>query len=74
MGKNDSAGTWPEDGLIFCEREQTWCCRVDMDSGRCMIGLCDIRDPDYIARKAEAEHRRKRNEERERMKRKERRL
>ena len=57
MGKHDT-GTWPEDGLIFCETEQTWCCRVDMQSGRCTRNRCNIHDPEYIAHMEEVERRR----------------
>jgi len=52
---------WPEAGLIFCDREQTWCGNVDTNTGRCRAERCNIHDPEYIARQKEMAENMRRN-------------
>jgi len=47
--------TWPEAGLIYCEREDTWCAYTDLTDGSCKADRCDIHDPDWIARQEKIE-------------------
>ena len=52
---------WPEAGLIFCDREQTWCGNVDTNTGKCRASRCNIHDPEYIARQKEMAENMRRN-------------
>lgn len=41
--------TWPEAGLIYCEKEDTWCAYTDLTDGSCKAPRCDLYDPDRVA-------------------------
>ncbi|MEG1036593.1 MAG: hypothetical protein RSA49_04180 [Anaerovoracaceae bacterium] len=41
--------TWPENGIILCEKEQTWCAMINIKTGRCKSTSCNIHDDEYIA-------------------------
>ncbi|MEG2522238.1 MAG: hypothetical protein RSA49_05125 [Anaerovoracaceae bacterium] len=44
-------GRWPEDGIIYCTKEQCLCMGVNIKTGICKFERCNIHDPDYIAEK-----------------------
>jgi len=40
---------WPDYARTYCEREDTLCFYIDMETGKCMADRCNIHDPEYIA-------------------------
>ena len=66
MEKNDTKttqrveqpkGSWPESGIIYCEKEDCWCGNIDTSNGSCKASRCPIHDEKYIQ---EQEQRRER--------------
>lgn len=54
--------TWPESGIIWCEREQTACMCCSTTDGSCTKDRCNIHDPDYVRRQEKIEETRRRND------------
>lgn len=53
---------WPDSGIIYCEKKDTWCMSVDIKTGQCKErNGCILYDPEYIKMKQEQREKAKNN-------------
>ena len=49
-------GKWPDNGIIYCEKENIWCMSVDTNTGKCKRKhICVLYDPEYLEMRKEQE-------------------